>query len=122
MAVKGLNSKQAALFWRHISLWQQKFSLMEWEILKSHKSPGSMSAGLEEPNQLQHTVDVILGTGWGDEELRTEKLIEKTACHEMMHLLLDELAQMAIKRGASSEEVTAAEHKIINRVSQVLFR
>jgi hypothetical protein len=121
MALKALNKRDTAYFWRQISLWHQKLGLIEWEIRPSSKSPASMAAGLEEPNVLQHTADVILGSGWGDETTRTPKLIEKTAAHEMMHLLLDELAQIAIARGAPAEEVTAAEHKIINRLSSVLF-
>lgn len=105
-----------ALFDAYVQKWQAKFSLGDWRIEKNDK-PAKNAMAQVEFNPGARLAVYRLGD-FGAETI-TPISLEKTAIHELLHVLLYDLIYTASGK-SSDEELEAAEHRVINVLEKLL--
>lgn len=109
--------EDAALFDGFVAKWQQILSLGDWRIERGSKPAKGAMASVE------FTEGARLATyklgDFGSEKITPESL-EKTAIHELLHILLHDLLAAAQDRGTPPEALEAAEHRVINLLERLL--
>lgn len=113
-----VSSDEAKTFDGFVLKWQHRLSLGDWRIERGRKpaSKGAMATvEFDEPARL---VTYKLGD-FGAETINAQSL-EKTAIHELLHVFLHDLIAVAQDRGASPEQLEAAEHRCINVLERLL--
>ncbi len=113
------SAEQAALFDTYIAKWQVLLSLGDWRIEKGQKPAKHAMASVEFNDPARLTV-YRLGD-WGAEAVTPDSL-EKTALHELLHVLLHDLVAAASDPRTTSEQMDAAEHRVINVLERALTR
>ena len=111
--------EQVLLFDKYMAHWQTVLSLGDWRIERGVKSAKNAMASVE-INQPARLATYRIGD-FGAEEI-TESSLKKTALHECLHLLTYDLIETAADRGASPEQLEAAEHRLINVLERVLTK
>lgn len=110
---------QAAEFDAYVAKWRDILSLGDWRIERGGKPAprGAMAAVMfSESARLATT---MLGDFAGD-EINADTL-ERTALHEVLHVLLHDLIATAGDARASDVQLEAAEHRVINVLERVLY-
>ena len=110
--------KDYEYFKERVAHWQRELGCVDWTIHFRHSR-------LE--NELANTgwVDsdgvatITLATNWAD-ITATESQLDKTAMHEVCHLLFSALTSEAKARYASEYDIDRAEHHIIRVLENVL--
>lgn len=113
------SAAQAAEFDRYVAKWQDILALGTWRIERSTKPAprGAMAAVMF--NDGARLATTMLGDFAG-EEINPDSL-ERTALHEVLHVLLHDLIAMAGDARASDVQLEAAEHQVINVLERVLY-
>lgn len=70
-------------------------------------------------NITQRSVKIRLSKQWVDEP--TDDRLRETAQHEVLHLFLQPIAGLARCRIASTDELDAGEHEVLNRLRRLLI-
>lgn len=114
-------SRQSDLaeFKRHALKWAGKFGLKDWRInFKSEKQDDGRMATIH-INGDARVAEIILRYG---KEKERDSSLERLALHEVLHLLLNDMAQ-AIARRASDmhDDALREEHKALERLIPVLL-
>ena len=116
-SVKNLPSAaDSILFYGFVKKWQAKLSLGDWRIEQGIK-PAKHAMASVEFNPAARLCTYRLGD-FGAEQI-TEKSLEATVIHELLHVLLFDLIQTATNKH-TDEELEAAEHRVINVLEQIL--
>lgn len=118
MVKNPVGADDAKAFDAFVVKWQQRLSLGAWRIERGRKpsARGAMaSVEFDDPARL---VTYKLGD-FGAEQI-TPASLEKTAIHELLHVLLHDLIATAQDRGATPEQLEAAEHAVINTLEGLL--
>ena len=116
-SVKNLPSAaDSILFYGFVKKWQAKLSLGDWRIEQGIK-PAKNAMAEVEFNPPARLCIYRLGD-FGAEQI-TEKSLEATVIHELLHVLLFDLIQTATNKH-TDEELEAAEHRVINVLEQIL--
>ena len=96
--------------------WQNKLGLVDWRFnLREQKSPGAMAD--VNPNYQARLAIFRLGDWKASPQ--TELEIEKTACHESLHVFLAELIEL-VQAESKQHCIDSAEHRIINILESLL--
>lgn len=113
------NEEQSKLFDRYMEHWQTVLNLCDWRIEKGLKPAKNAMASVEfhSPARL---ATYRLGD-WGGTPI-TEKSLEQTAVHELLHVVLYDLVAVAQNRDAKDEDIEAAEHRVINVFERLLTK
>lgn len=113
-----VSPEDGKLFDGFVVKWQARLSLGDWRIERGTKPAKNAMASVEfnEPARL---ATYRLGD-FGAEKV-TPASLEKTAIHELLHVRLHDLIATAQDRGASAEQMEAAEHAVINVLEGLLF-
>lgn len=101
-----------------VQKWQAKLSLGDWRIERGRKpaSKGAMATvEFDDPARL---ATYKLGD-FGAEQINAQSL-EKTAIHELLHILLHDLILVAQDRASAPEALENAEHGVINVLERLL--
>jgi hypothetical protein len=106
----------AKLFDDFVKKWQAKLSLGDWRIERGTKPAKSAMASVEF-NPAARLCTYRLGD-FGAEQI-TQKSLEATVIHELLHVLLFDLINTASDK-STDEELEAAEHRVINVLEQIL--
>lgn len=113
------SQSQAVEFDAFIKHWQDLLGLHRWRIERGQKQAKDAMASVE------FSDDAKLATyrlgDFGATPINNKSL-SQTALHEVLHVFLHELIAIAQDRGATPEQLDAAEHGVINVLESVLFR
>ena len=111
--------EHAELFAQSVRKWQQVLSLGDWRIEKGSK-PAKEAMASVEFNQTARLATYRLGD-FGAEKITPESL-DKTALHELLHVLLHDLMCTATDPKSSDEEIEMQEHRVINLLENLLSK
>ena len=111
------SADQALLFDQFVQKWQTTLSLGDWRIERGQKPAKNAMASVEF-NEGARLAVYRLGD-FGAEQITNESL-EKTALHELLHILLHDLIDVASDPRTSGDQLEAAEHRVINVLERVL--
>jgi hypothetical protein len=106
-----------AAFRRYIIIWQAKLNLQDWRIIESKARSKSMAEVTRE--LAPRLARWKLGTHFGQEPV-TSYTLEATALHELLHILLKELIEVA-RSDHCAEDIESAEHRVINTLEKLLL-
>jgi hypothetical protein len=112
-------SEHAELFAQSVRKWQQVLSLGDWRIEKGLK-PAKAAMASVEFNQGARLATYRLGD-FGAEKITPDSL-DKTALHELLHIFLHDLMDVATDPKSSDEEIEMQEHRVINLLENLLTR
>ncbi len=112
------NEEQAKLFDQSVQRWQRELSLGDWRIERGGKPARNAMASVEFDNAAR-LATYRLGD-FGAEEITPESL-DKTALHELLHVLLHDLVVTSQDRSATDEQLEAVEHRVINVLEKLLW-
>lgn len=113
------SADQALLFDQYMAHWQAVLSLGDWRIERGNRPAKNAMASVE-INPPARLAVYRLGD-FGGEQI-TPASLKKTALHECLHLLTYDLIEIAADRGATPDQLEAAEHRVINVLERVLTR
>jgi hypothetical protein len=100
-----------------VPYWQKKLHLMNWRIVIGRRRPSASLAEVEVFTD--HMIARIhIGRDWGNNPPK-EGDLEKVVIHELLHVLLWHLAELAEK--TDSEKVAGVEHAIIIPLAETLY-
>jgi hypothetical protein len=99
--------------------WQRELNLMDWRIVQSpRRSKGAMGEIVKRDLPSRLAVYRI-GESFGAEPV-TEKSVEQTVVHELLHVFLCELMEVSRNPHASEEDMEAAEHRVVHVLERLL--
>ena len=102
---------------RYARKWQRILGLQDWR-LELTREPSEELA--EVSCSLEARLAVIsIGSDFWETEV-TNRSLEETALHEMLHVLLFEFWAVT-SNGAGPEEVNSAEHRVVNLLTKLLL-
>ena len=110
---------QAEQFDDFVKQWQHLLGLHRWRIERGQKQAKDAMASVEF-NDDAKLATYRLGD-FGATPINNKSL-SQTALHEVLHVFLHELIAIAQDRGATPEQLDAAEHGVINVLESVLFK
>ncbi len=109
----------AEKFADYVTKWQSALNLKDWRITRSRRKTRNMAdVKIFIPDRL---ATWTIGSSFGGAKVDDYNL-EATAAHEMLHVLLAELIDIAEATGHTQEQVWAAEHRIINTLLHLLVQ
>lgn len=111
--------EQAAQFDGFIAKWQTLLNLHDWRIERGTKAAKSGAMASVEFTPSARLAVYRLGD-FGAETINAESL-EKTALHEMLHVVTFDLLDVAQNK-PSADELDAAEHRVINLFERLLYK
>jgi len=111
-------SQDAEFFALCVKKWQSILHLGDWRIEKGMK-PAKQAMASVEFNEGARLATYRLGD-FG--EKITDKILEATALHEVLHVFLHDLMAAAQDPKSSEEEIEKQEHRVINRLEQLLLK
>jgi hypothetical protein len=115
-----LTDKQKRHFWSCLFAWQERLGLTDWRITRSNRKPvGKTLCAMQDWEIGQRQVSCRLNSNWYSQE-PTEEAIEQTAVHELLHVMLADLIELALTPGTTREDMESSEHAIINRLEKLL--
>lgn len=112
-----LTPDQQKTFDNQMRYWQGLLNLHDWRVERGKKPAKDAMAQVtfDESARLAN-----YSTGdFGHIEANNET-ISATALHECLHILLHDLVQVASDRGSTSDDIEAAEHRVINVLEKVI--
>jgi hypothetical protein len=111
--------EHAELFAQSVKKWQLLLSLGDWRIEKGMKPAKAAMASVEFNDNARLAV-YRLGD-FGTEKITKESL-DKTALHELLHILLHDLMCVATDPKSSDEDIEMQEHRVINLLENLLTK
>ena len=102
-----------------VKKWQSILHLGDWRIEKGIK-PAKQAMASVEFNEGARLATYRLGD-FGAEKI-TDESLEATALHEVLHVFLHDLMAAAQDPKSSIEEIEKQEHRVINRLEQLLTK
>lgn len=112
-----VGSEDAKQFDGYIRHWQQRLNLSDWRIERGIKPAKGAMASVEF-NEGARLATYRLGD-FGAEAITAQSL-ERTCVHELLHVFLHDLIVTAQDRGATPEQLEAAEHRVVNVLERLL--
>jgi hypothetical protein len=111
-----VSETDAAVFDAYVLKWQQLLNLQDWRIERGGRPAKNAMASVEF-NPPARLAIYRLGD-FGNEAITPESL-EQTVIHELLHVVLFDLIDVASGK-STEDEVEAAEHKVINVLEKLL--
>lgn len=111
-----VSEANAVVFDAYIFKWQQLLNLNDWRIERGSLSVKNAMASVEF-NPPARLAIYRLGD-FGHEQITHESL-EHTAIHELLHVLLFDLIEVASGK-STNDEVESAEHRVVNVLEKLL--
>ncbi|MBU1235046.1 MAG: hypothetical protein KKC77_19335 [Proteobacteria bacterium] len=100
--------------------WVKVLGLIGWEITYKHEDmPNDLAVC--RGNLGAMAADIVLGKDWDDEPI-TEDAIVNSAHHEVLELLLFEMAILAESRYCTGQQLETARHRVIQTLMNVMER
>lgn len=112
-----VSAQQSQDFDAFIAKWQKKLNLCDWRIVRSKRKTSNMSD--IKPLVAHRLATYTLGADFGGTSVNDHSL-EQTAVHELLHVLLADLTEVAATPGYTNDQLMAAEHRVINTLLTLL--
>lgn len=113
-----LNPEQREQFRSHLSRWQERLNLGDWRIPLSPRFAQKGAMADVKISLPARTAVVKLGSmGWN---VPTPHLLESTAVHELLHVLLSELIEFAKDPHITDDNLSSLEHRVITVLEGLL--
>lgn len=106
-----ITDEQCAEFNRLLKVWQKRLHLMNWRFARGRARPAANLADVRMYPE-DRLVRYNIGRDWGSHEPDPSAL-EKLVVHELMHVRLNQLLEVAFKRRQYDEPVQGEEHDVI---------
>jgi hypothetical protein len=107
----------AQIFAQSVKKWQEVLNLGDWRIEKGIK-PAKQAMASVEFNESARLAVYRLGD-FGAEKITPDSL-DKTALHELLHVLLHDLLMTATDPKSSDDDIEMQEHRVINLLENLL--
>ncbi len=120
-----LNNKHLEIFRKECFRLHKKWGLTDWELHVDWSAQSCDQTYAEcSANLTARTALITLWREWPDDKLEanqiTEKNLKQTAKHEMIHVLLAPLAEVAASRYVSEDEYNAGNHAVVMRLMKLI--
>lgn len=112
-----VSADDALVFDEFVSQWKQRLNLADWRIERGSR-PAKAAMASVEFNDPARLATYRLGD-FGAEAITPESL-ERTALHELLHVFLHDLIELACRQH-DPDELEAAEHRVINVLESLLM-
>lgn len=121
--MKKLTPRHLAVFSKAVRHWQIKLALGSWEI-QVMWAPDNTAYAHVVTDASGRAADVALCREWPADGLEpTDKELSRVAFHELMHIVLADLANAANRNvpEASAHLLGGVEHNVIRTMENILF-
>lgn len=108
------------LFKQEAEKWIDFYGLKDWRFCFYHEEGLENSAASYGYNIQGRIVSIYLEPDWQHQEI-TEEQLKRSAFHEVTHILLARLREMALNRVAFEVDIDEEIHSIIRTLEKVLF-
>ena len=112
-------NSQIEEFDTQVARWQRELGLLGWRIERG-KKPAQRGAMAEVECQSEHRLATYRIGDWAGDEINSESL-SKTALHEVLHVFLYDLIEVARDAKADDAVLGAVEHQVINVLERLIF-
>jgi len=109
-----------AEFDEYIKKWRELLNLRNWRVSRAKKREPKAMAALISVEHEHRLARYSIGVDFGAHEVNGESL-ESTALHELLHLLLRPLIDVAVAEGENNDAVLTEEHSIITVLEALLL-
>ena len=114
-----VTKEDSDLFDRYMVEWQTKLNLNDWRIKRSPIPAKGSMAVVHKMHVEDRLASYRLGSHFGLEKV-TPYTLESTAVHELLHILLVELVEIATDKDHTQEQLMSAEHRVVNTLERLL--
>lgn len=108
-------------FDRLIQKWQGRLNLSDWRIIKRPGRSRGVLAEVFDFDTPHKLAKYRLGYDAGFQPV-SDEMLESTAIHEMLHVLLHPALEAAFEEREYNDAVMAAEHSAVNVLTDLLLR
>ncbi len=108
-------------FEEYVHKWRVLLNLRDWRIVRTRKRPARVMAQLESVEHQHKLARYSVGRDFGAQEVTPESL-ESTALHELLHLLLRPLLDVAMEQGEHNDVLLEYEHAVITVLEELLMK
>ena len=116
-----ITRKQFELFKSECKKWEERFKLDGWEIIYYHKKYEPDNSIAQSNFTLSaKSVSVTLNKEVEDELGYNTAGIKETAKHEMIHVLLGVVSELAYTRFTTKDELATAEEELVNKLIKII--
>lgn len=119
MAEHRTTTRDYRLFSKAVDKWVRKLGLTNYRVITFHKNDPDLKDCYAWFKSQGNTANIGLSLTW-DREVTTKRL-EHSACHEVLHLLFDDLTSIANNRFPPAGLIEALEEEAMARLEKVLL-
>jgi hypothetical protein len=118
-AANPVEPEHAERFEQFLLQWQEKLNLKDWRINLSPVRHKGVMAVVYKMDFEQRQATIRLGFDFGSDAVDDVSL-EATALHELLHIMLCELMELAKEASTQGDPLRSAEHRVINTLERLL--
>ena len=116
--MKPIKKKHFEIFSREVKHLVKKWGLRDWKIyLECKPENGSRGRAYLEPQD--HTATIRLSSEWSDRP--TKKGLKFCARHEVLHVVIAYLVELAECRWCTDSEVRAEKERLVRHLHAIIF-
>ncbi len=108
------------LFQNECLKWLGQFGLKDWTVCFSHEELKDETLAQCASDYSNCIATLLMQKNWKGEEI-TEYTIRRIAFHEVMELLVSDLAKLASSRFIQEDELSKTRHMLIKRLENGVF-
>lgn len=119
MGQNPVTDEHAQRFEQFLQKWQDQLNLKDWRINLSPVRHKGVMAVVYKMDFEQRQATIRLGTDFGADTVDDVSL-EATALHELLHVFMCEVLELAKEAGTQGDPLRSAEHRVINTLERLL--
>lgn len=117
--MKRSSAEQFELFKSECKRWIDKVGITGWDVYYEHKPLKNLAQCCTK--SISHLAIITLTSEWDSEGIPcTDEGIALAAKHEVMHLLIAKLDDLASARWVTADEVTEASEELVIRLTNLI--
>lgn len=110
-----MSAAKFSVFRREVEHWVRRFGLTDWKVSVVHnKKPNERRAGIAYNTENRSARITYFSKQTGPQLM--EQSPDKSALHEVLHLLLADAMAVAARRGDNHDDAIREEHRVIERL------
>jgi hypothetical protein len=104
----------------YVRQWQTRLNMSDWRIHRSNKAAGKRNmAEVTQMDLEARLASYRIGADFGGTPV-TERSVERTALHELLHVFLHPMLSAAQDRSVTAEQLNGIEHAAIHVLVDLL--